>query len=337
MVDKLGFQSAQRSFIITAKFVCIITTAFVNGYRLIPESFRGTPSIEPNSPNCHLDGARTLCLGGTLLNDNVLGPEEPDINNSTHRRQFVAWRNDTINPYLAFELLSTENILLSAIDFYILNYPGQNIGLPKLSLYHTSMSSTVNPTDMGVMEIPFHILGNDQLSQNDSTRRKLTLCPRTPFSVIPRVEGILLRWDFTGVSNVDYFLLSEVKFCTDSQPNFEPGVVMFQTPAVDQIVQPSAEVFASQTPSLTLTCTVSHQGSYEWRWKRGNVILNGTSTHQQYEILSADGTRTSKLVLKQLNFLDADIYTCEATYSFPVSFRSRIFDLQFPGKCSTEY
>ena len=305
----------------------------MNAYRLTPESFRGTTSIEPTSPGCHLDGVRTICDGGTLLNDNMLGPEEPDINNSTHRRQFVAWRSDTINPYLNFELISTENILLSAIDLYILNYPGQNISLPKLSLYHTSMSSTINPTGWGVTEIPFHILGNDQLSQNDSTRRKLTLCPQTPFSVIPRIEGILLRWDFTGVSNVDYFLLSEVKFCTDSQPNFEPGVVMFQTPAVDQIVQPSAEVFASQT--LTLTCTVLLQGSYEWRWKQGSVILNNTGA--QYEILSADGTRTSKLVLKQLNFLDADIYTCEATYSFPVSFRSRIFDLQFPGKCSTEY
>ena len=311
----------------------------MNAYRLIPESFRGTTSIEPNSPRCHLDGVRTVCDGGTLLNDNMLGPEEPDINNSTHRRQFVAWRNDTINPYLAFELLSTENILLhvSAIDFYILNYPGRNIGLPKLRLYHTSMSSTVNPTDMGVMEIPFHILGNDQLSQNDSTRRKLTLRPRTPFSVTPRIEGILLRWDFTGVSNVEWFLLSEVKFCTDSQSSFEPGVVMIQTPAMDQIVQPSAEVFASQSPSLTLTCTVSLQGFYEWRWKRGSVILNGISTHQQHEILSADGTRTSKLVLKQLNFLDADIYTCEATYVFPVSFRSRKFDLRFPSKCSTEY
>ena len=306
----------------------------MNAYRLIPESFQGTPSIEPNSPRCNSDGVRTVCDGGTLLNDDMLGPEEPDINNSTCRRQFVALRSGTTNPYLAFELLSTENILLSAIDLYILNYPGQNIGLPKLSLYHTSMSSTVNPTDMGVVEIPFHILGNDQLSQNDSTRRKLTLRPQTPFSVTPRIEGILLRWDFTGVSNVDWFLLSEVKFCTDSQPNFEPGVVMFQTPAVDtQIVQPSAEVFASQT--LTLTCTVLLQGSYEWRWKQGSVILNGTST--QHEILSADGTRTSKLVLKKLNFLDADIYTCEATYSFPVSFRSRIFDLQFPGKCSTEY
>ena len=175
--------------------------------------------------------------------------------------------------------------------------------------------------------VNFDLLNNDQLSQNDSTVRRVTLHPQTPFASL----GVLIRWDFSNLFNIEWFVASEVRFCGDTQPDFEPSdiLVEFLSPAMEEPlpIQPSAEVLASG--SLTLTCTVSLQGSFDWRWRRGIVEL---SNSDKTEILSADGTRTSKLIINDLSFEDAGIYLCDATFANIFAYATRKHDIQFPSK-----
>ena len=253
-----------------------------------------------------------------------LGPVQPDLDNDTVKRQFVAWKYNTQFPFISLELQSITPV--TALDLYVLNYSEENISLPMFELFHTPSPTTVNSTIRGEI-IPFQILNNDQLSGADSNFIKITLRPLSSFAN----QGVLLTWTFTGLYNVDWFILSEIRMCKDTQPPlvFTPvNQFQFQIPSENQtIIQPSADILASG--SLVLTCTLSLQGSFIWRWRKGTVIIqNSTKT----SVLSADGTRTSILTINQLNFNDANLYMCETSYSGQNDYGSREYNVQFPSK-----
>ena len=143
--------------------------------------------------------------------------------------------------------------------------------------------------------------------------------------------AVLVRWDFTDLYKVELFAVSEVQICGDAQPDFTPSeiLVQFLSPATEEVsVQPSAEFLANEE-SLILTCTVSQEGSFEWRWRKGILDL---SSSNKTRILSADGTRTSKLIISELDFEDAGQYSCDASFDSINSFMTRPHNVEFPCK-----
>ena len=104
---------------------------------------------------------------------------------------------------------------------------------------------------------------------------------------------------------------------------------MFLAP-LSNVIQPSA---ADLTRGSTeLVCTVSSEGSYTWQWERDNVMIDN---NRDYTITIGDGSRTTKLMINNLDFSDAAEYECTGTtvdLSNVPSTNSSIQDLQFPGK-----
>ena len=254
--------------------------------------------------------------------DGSPGPQHPHLDSN----QLVSWTSDTLTPYLAFEM-TDPYLTISAIKLHVLNHPAEAISLPNFHLYQTSDPSVTDPNTPGIVSVNFDLINNDELSQDDFIVRRIILRPRTPFSS----PGVLIRWDFSDLFNVLWFAMSEVKLCGDTQPTFTPSEILveFLSPATDELVPilPSAKVLMGDP--LTLTCTVSLEGSFEWRWRRGIVKL---STTNKTTILSADGTRTSKLFISDLTFEDAGIYACEATFANVFAYETRRHNIQFLGK-----
>ena len=270
-----------------------------------------------------------VCAPGTVLLDNNIGPEIPDLDLNSDRRLFVGWSVDLSTPFLSFNM-ANDTAIISAIDLYVLNYPEGSISVPNFELYQTPDPTLTEPSATGVQldQVEFDLMNNDQLSRDDLIVRRITLRPRVPFAS----PAVLVHWDFTDVYNVELFVISEVQICGDAQPDFTPSemLVQFLSPATEEpvSVQPSAEFLASEE-SLILTCTVSQEGSFEWRWRRDTVDLFSSN---KTRILSADGTRTSKLNISEPDFEDAGQYSCDASFDSLNSFRTRRHNVEFPCK-----
>ena len=82
---------------------------------------------------------------------------------------------------------------------------------------------------------------------------------------------------------------------------------MFQTQST--IIQPSADDLRGG--STELVCTVSSQGSYTWQWEKDNSVIGNGDPN--YDITIGDGSRTTKLMISNLDFSDAGQYECTAT------------------------
>ena len=68
-------------------------------------------------------------------------------------------------------------------------------------------------------------------------------------------------------------------------------------------------------PSVSLSCTVTNSGSFEWQWKKNGSPVD-TSRSQ---IWIADATRTSILVVDRLRYTDSGTYTCDVQHSTTIS------------------
>ncbi len=293
----------------------------MSSIRLIPSLFRGTNGttrclLFPNSISI-------ICTPqSTALLDGKFGPEQPNFVNVEDRLQFVAWSSNAPS-FMAFQM-SSPTLQITSIDLYLMYDSAQDIGIPNFRLFRTHLPTITNPTQ-AKEEIRFEILNNELLSVDDNARVKVTLHLLTPFASV----GVLLSWELQSVYKAEWFLLSEIRFCGDIQPVFPPGLIEFQNPSVDslQLVEPSAEVLANG--SLLLNCTVSNEGSFIWRWRKGQSNLR---IDPKILIQTADANRTSILTIKQLNFMDANVYSCEATYKNLISYETRRYELQFPSK-----
>ena len=210
---------------------------------------------------------------------------------------------------------------ITAVKLNFLNYPAQNVSLPNIQLLRT-----ITIADTSGDNIDFVILGNEELSQDDYERTSVTLRLLMPLTS----TYVLLRWSFEEVYDVEWFFLSEVTFCTDPQPLYSTSneTIQFLSPEANEVIQPSAQDLASGV--LVLTCTVSNQGSFSWLWKQNDTVINSDTKFQTF---TADGTRTSKLIISQLNFMDGATYTCDVSHqSSPSNRTSRQYQVIFPGE-----
>ena len=291
---------------------------------LVPTPFRGSLAIFPDGTTCTRDPNTVLITCGTpnSLTDGLVGPNQPDIDSDDDRMFFVAWNILNIKPYLSISF-SNISAVISSLDLHMLNYPAEGIGLPNLELYGTSNISEINPPPESAVE--FDLVGNQQLSQTDSTVRKLTLRLRTPRTFI----AIHLRWTFTGLlSNMEWFAISEILLCADESLVSPVYNTSFLIPEEHTTTIVPRTQFLSDT-SLILTCNMSIQGSFEWRWRKESVDIEKSPTTT---LFTADGTRTSILNISQVNFSIAGTYFCEAKPSGLNATYSRQFDIGFPSK-----
>ena len=191
---------------------------------------------------------------------------------------------------------------VTAMNIEFLNYPAhdQGFSLPNLELYTTIGPATVDPSDD--RRIEFDLLHNNVLSRDDYQVTNVSLI----FSSTS--QHFLLRWSYTGVYNLNFFMVSEVDFCSDAQSSGETQIT-FQDPQSDNSVVRLAT--KELTKNTTLRCTVSSSGLFEWQWtQNGNLI----SSNGRFSLFTADGTRTSILQITRLNVSDATEYTCEVRW-----------------------
>jgi hypothetical protein len=185
---------------------------------------------------------------------------------------------------------------ITAISIEFLNYPAQGFSLPNLELYSTTTSAIVDSSNPQLAQRIEFDLQNSVLSPDDYqvTNVSLILSEELPNN------NILLRWNYTGVYNLNYFIVSEVDFCSNTQPPGETQIT-FQHPQSDN------SVIMPTTDELTINCTVSSSGLFEWQWTQNGSVI---SINDKFSLFTADGTRTGILQITGLNASDAATYTC---------------------------
>ena len=82
-------------------------------------------------------------------------------------------------------------------------------------------------------------------------------------------------------------------------PSFPATPIEFFTP--NQILSPE-----TVQSSLSLTCTVTNNGTFRWSWSGPGVNKAVTKL--------TDTTRTSVLIVSNISSNDAGVYTCIASY-----------------------
>ncbi len=284
-----------------------------------------TPAVCMVYRNTHFD-----CNYGVILGDgNTVSSATPDLSSSSQfLRQFVSWQRlsnpNAMAPFIDFDLTEVSGI--SAIELSFFNNPANQISLPDITLsrvvYNTG--SNLFSSDM-VTTIPSRLLGNQDLTQTDNQVRTVFIRPLIGQS------SLNLRISFQFLSplhNFNTVLVSEVRFCTNPQPQFIP-VLAFLAP-LSNIVEPNSDDLRRE--STELVCTISEQGPYTWQWERDNSGINNSP---DYQIIVGDGSRTTKLTINNLAFSSAAEYRCTGIVldlSNRMHMNSSVQEIQFPGK-----
>ena len=303
-------------------------SALIVVYRAQPSPFRGEFTFVEHplrNTQCFLSSGLLVCGPLVILGDGDMDmePAQPNLNEQNNLlneiNDFLIWSNSSAHPYVSIH--PSVGPPITAVKLNFLNYPAQNVSLPNIQLQR---ANTIEVTSGD--NIDFILVSNEELSQDDYERTSVTLHLLTPLTS----TYVLLRWSFEEVYNVEWFFLSEVTFCTDPQPPYSASTetIQFLSPEANEVIQPSAQDLASGV--LVFTCTVSNQGSFSWTWKQNNAVINSDIKFQTF---TADGTRTSKLIISQLNFMDGAIYTCDVSHqSSPSNRISRQYQVIFPGE-----
>ena len=261
-----------------------------------------------------------------ILGDNAQVPRQPNLDSEDGNNdigKFLVWSREAANPLISF--LFSQPMTVTSLNIEFLNYPAQNFSLPNLQLYESPAYFNTDPESSGFQRIPYDLLNNGGLSQDDYTVTTVSMT----FSAVSS-ENFLLTWNYADVYNLDFFMVSEMYFCTDSGPPASNVQIVFQTPQVSNSeIVPTVEDVTS-VKMLVLNCTVSSAGLYVWRWRKNNGLI---SNNADFHVFTADGTRTSKLQLTGLNVDDAASYTCEVQHvrSNGNTFVPRTQTLSFPG------
>ena len=269
-----------------------------------------------DKPGCSTLNVRYVqCDYTVILGDGVMVPSPPDLNSEDYLGHFIAIRRDMRLPHFDFNFTEVSSGI-TAIELSFLNSPANRISLPGVTLSKVQYGSFFD----GDVEsfVSSRLLDNQDLTQTDNQIRKVTIQPRTA------LVGFILRVkvEFREYHDFDWIFLSEVQFCTDLP--FTAPMIQFQ--ALPNITQPSADDLRGG--STELVCTVSSQGSYTWQWKKDNSVIGNGDPN--YDITIGDGSRTTKLMISNLDFSDAGRYNCSATNG--TSTKSLAQTLEFPGK-----
>ena len=274
-----------------------------------------------SSPDCAtaINGEPEIdCTGRDIvIVDRNTGPTAPNLNSTTDVPMFLTWQRQTRTDFLVAFVTNTA-MTFSSVELYFLSYPTQHIGLPNIQLFG---SANVFPGDLSG-GTPINYAFSDVVTPEENTVNNVTLF----FSSPGPLNAVRLQMSFTGVDNIDWFFLSEIRVCTGTTPPSLPAI-QFQSPSDGERVVPDT---SSGTPtSVVLNCTVSVAGVFEWRWRKDNQILQNDG---RFQITTALGTRTSKLTISQLMSTDVGNYTCEVRHQSQSGYQSRTMELVLPGE-----
>ena len=275
----------------------------------IGNDYNGVPITYP--PNCMQQNLHEICDYDVVLGDGAIIQFPPDLNSSSYFEHFIGMSN-SMNSYIDFDL-TTVMAGITAIELSFLNSPANRISLPDI---------TISVVHFGtVAPIASLIFDNEDLAQTDNQIRTISIQPFRSLSAV----NLRIRFQFTEFHDFNWIFLSEVRFCTDLQPNLQPEVI-FQMPPLNNI-QPDAEDL--RRGSTELVCTVSSEGLYTWQWERDNAIIVNKG---DYRITIGDGSRTTKLTINSLDFNDAAEYECTGmTRRYANVMNSAVYVLEFPG------
>ena len=288
-------------------------------YIAFPTPYNNVLVLHPGLTGCTLfRGTHFQCGYSRVLGDGDTAPSIPDLTNAAYVRSFLAWQRGPTVAYVDFDLTGVTTDV-TAIQLSFLNSPNMRISLPNVQLYTVQYGASL-ATDT-LTPITSWVLHNQLLSQPDNQVRTVSMQVMTGLSAI----HLRIEIQFTEFHDFDWFMLSEVTFCTDPLPLFEPSIT-FQSPSTI-IIQPSAEDL--RRGSIELVCTVSSQGTYTWQWEKdSSTIIDGA-------IIIGDGTRTTTLTLSNLNFNSTGVYSCVAMTTDTMGtqiFNTSVQEIQFPGE-----
>ena len=136
------------------------------------------------------------CQGNGLLTDMDFG--SADLNTS----KVFAWNREVS---IAFAFTATQ---VNQVNLFFYNIPLSGVSLSPAELYW----SDTNPT-LPENRLSYVIVGNQDLSQDDSTPRNVSLVVTTDQNDIPDYRLFRIRFTFPGTSLIDWILLSEVQLC----------------------------------------------------------------------------------------------------------------------------
>ena len=83
--------------------------------------------------------------------------------------------------------------------------------------------------------------------------------------------------------------------------------------------------------SVRLFCTVAVSGSFQWTWLHNS---NPLMSADRYQILTADATRSSILVIDKLSYTDEGTYSCVVNHATQADSSSRVIVLRILSKRS---
>ena len=274
------------------------------------------------SPPCTVVGSGFHCPFSHILGDDEQVPPQPNLDSEDSNNdinKFIVWKNDTTTPYVLTTVPSGTTVRVMNIEF--LNYPAQNFSVPNLQLYESN-SFFIDPSHHSAQRIEFDMLNNSGLSQDDHKVTNISLIFTSSSNFI------LLYLNFTDVYNLDFFLVSELDLCTDTQPPVTRAEIDFQEPKVNFAdIIPTIEEFTANK-NVTITCTVSISGVFRWQWMQNGTLI---SNNAKFHIFTADGSRTSKLQLTGLSVGDAASYSCGVRHRQSTSQTTYVQILSFPG------
>jgi len=162
-----------------------------------PIAFNNSPTTVPS---CFPDVNTLSCPGGVLLGDSDTGSVE--LNTS----RVFAWDREVS---IAFTISPTK---VGKVNLFFYNIQSSGIGLPPAELFW----SNVNPLNPNV-PLSHVIVGNQDLSQDDSTLRNVSLVVTTNQSSIADYRYFRIRFIFPAETNlIDWILLSEVQLCGET-------------------------------------------------------------------------------------------------------------------------
>ena len=147
------------------------------------------------------------CVGEPILfctTNPITDGDYGDTSNGVVSSEFMAWSS---NSRVSFTTIGTDTFSqLRRINLAIYHDRTVGAGLPNITL-SASISETVAGT-----AIPYTILDNEDLEAGDAQVRNVTLV----LVRMQRIEGNRFHIEFSFMSGIERFAISEVEFCTDT-------------------------------------------------------------------------------------------------------------------------
>ena len=208
----------------------------------------------------------------------------------------------------------------TSVELSFLSYPSWRIGLPNIQLF--------GPDNVFFDDIsggtPINYTFSNVFAPQENTVNNVTLLFLSNPGLL---NAVRLQLSFTGIDNIDWFFLSEIRVCTGTATPPPLPAIQFQSLSDGERVVLDT---SSDTPtSVVLNCTVSVAGVFEWRWRKENQILQNGG---RFQITTTLGTRTSKLTISQPSNTDVGNYTCEVRHQSQSGYQSRRVELVFSGE-----